>query len=542
MRRTGALLALLVCLAAAGPANADPAAPLGHSGRWITDADGRVVILHGVNMVYKRAPYEPSAAGFGTDDAQFLQDNGFNVVRLGLIYKGVEPSPGAYDDAYLDDVAASEQTLADHGIFSLLDFHQDLYNERFQGEGFPDWAVQDDGLPALPQNGFPANYLLMPALNRAFDHFWANDAGPGGVGLQDRYAAAWKQTATRFADADHVLGYDLMNEPWPGTVFATCANPAGCPLFDTMQLTPFSNRVIAAIRSADPTTLAFYEPALTFDFGAQSAHGDTGDANAGFSFHDYCLPGAFGGPTGQTCATLEDLVYQNAEARSQATGDALLQTEFGATDDLDTIERVVNISDDHMVGWNYWHYCGCDDPTTQGPAAQAVVNDAALPPTGTNVREAKLAVLSRPYPQAVAGTPQDFGFDPATKRFQLAYSTARVDGNGSFTDAETEVFIPQIHYPDGYDVDVQGAAIASDLDARVLRLVACPGVAAVLVSVVPKGQGSGAGPDCEVSTGGGGESSAVGGGQAAATRVTVGTPRRKCAKRRPGRRRVCRPR
>ena len=43
--------------------------------------------------------------------------------------------------------------------------------------------------------GFPANYTVMPALNRAFDHFWANDPGPGGVGLQDRYAAAWRHVA-----------------------------------------------------------------------------------------------------------------------------------------------------------------------------------------------------------------------------------------------------------------------------------------------------------------------------------------------------------
>jgi hypothetical protein len=33
--------------------------PLGQAGRWITDASGRVVIVHGINMVYKLAPYYP---------------------------------------------------------------------------------------------------------------------------------------------------------------------------------------------------------------------------------------------------------------------------------------------------------------------------------------------------------------------------------------------------------------------------------------------------------------------------------------------------
>ena len=37
---------------------------------------GRVVNLHGINMVYKRPPYAPDAAGFGDDDAAFLASRG----------------------------------------------------------------------------------------------------------------------------------------------------------------------------------------------------------------------------------------------------------------------------------------------------------------------------------------------------------------------------------------------------------------------------------------------------------------------------------
>ena len=134
--------------------------------------------------------------------------------------------------------------LADERIFYQLDFHQDLYNERFQGEGWPDWAVFDDGLPAEPKAGFPANYFGMPALIRAFDNFWANVDGPGGIGLQDRYAAAWRHVAGRFRDEPYMMGYDLLNEPWPGSPWATCANNVGCPVFDTEVLQPFNERVI----------------------------------------------------------------------------------------------------------------------------------------------------------------------------------------------------------------------------------------------------------------------------------------------------------
>src|SRR4051794_7902839 len=213
MRRL--LAGTLLALAAAAPAGAAPALPLGHAGRWITDARGRVVILRGFNMVYKLAPYAPDAIGFGADDARFLAREGYDTVRLGVIYKAVEPQPGVYDDASLARIAKTVNTLGKAGIVSLVDFHQDMYNERFQGEGWPDWAIDDDGLPAEPKNGFPGNYLAMPALQRAFDNFWANTADPSGVGLVDRYAAAWQHVASRFAGNRYVLGYDLLNEPWP---------------------------------------------------------------------------------------------------------------------------------------------------------------------------------------------------------------------------------------------------------------------------------------------------------------------------------------
>jgi endoglycosylceramidase len=486
----------LLCCVLAPSAAAAPSEPLGHAGRWITDANGRVVILHGWNMVYKVGSYRPEDSGFGDDDARFLADNGFNTVRLGVIYKGLEPTPGVYDDAYLESIARTESILADHGIFSLLDFHQDMYNERFQGEGFPDWAVVGDAatLPAEPRVGFPGNYLEMPALNRAYDHFWLNDQAADGRALQDAYAAAWRHVAGRFGDNPHVLGYNLFNEPWPGSQYPSCTSTVGCPVFDQQFLEPFSERVIAAIRQADPNTLAWYEPLLTFDFGADTSHGDTGDAHAGFAFNMYCLAelgdaaADLGPATGPECDTGYDLTLDNAEQQSLETGDALLMTEFAATNDLEIIRRVVELADERMISWQQWHYCGCDDPTTSGPGIQALVGDAAQPPTGANVNAEKLGVSSRPYPQAVAGTPQSYGFNSDTKEFQLNYSTARADGSGNFpADSRTEIFVPELHYPSGYAVEVEGAQVVSAPGAAILTLATCPGAGLVTVRVTTSG-------------------------------------------------------
>ena len=212
-RRSLALACLVLVPALAPIARASPVLPLGHAGRWIIDASGRVVVIHGINMVYKLPPYYPAAAGFGNNDAAFLARIGFNAVRVGVIWKAVEPRPGVYDQSYLNRIAGTVTTLAHHGIVSLLDFHQDMLNQRFQGEGIPDWAVQDGGL-LNPKLGFPGNYLSNPALQHALDAFWSDAPGPGGIGLQARFTGAWEHVAARFKHTRSVLGYEIFNEPF----------------------------------------------------------------------------------------------------------------------------------------------------------------------------------------------------------------------------------------------------------------------------------------------------------------------------------------
>jgi endoglycosylceramidase len=473
-----ALAGLAAFLALATPViAAGPAPPLGHEGRWITDAHGRVVVIHAVNMVYKRPPYHPKAIGFGADDARFLHRHGFNGVRLGVIYKGVEPKPGRYDDAYLDRIAATERTLARNGLFSQIDFHQDLYNEKFQGEGWPDWAVQDDGLPN-PQNGFPENYITNPALQRAFDHFWANDPGPGGVGLMSRYAKAWRHVARGFRSSRRVLGYDLMNEPWPGTVWQPCANPSGCPEFDTGPLATMTRKATRAIRQVDRRHIVWHEPNVIFNFGAET-HLPRIGSNSGFSFHVYCLDNS-----APSCPTMESLPFDNADDHAAETDRALMLTEFGATSERPRIEHIVDLADEHMVSWMWWAYCGCDDPTTTGPGnQQAIVKDPRKPPHGSNVLHRKLALLERPYPQVVAGTPTSFGYDRDTDVFRLAYTAKTPEGEVLNRRLKTRVYVPRSHYPDGYDIAVRGATAISRPGTQYLVLKRHAGASNVRVRI-----------------------------------------------------------
>ncbi|MBU6284039.1 cellulase family glycosylhydrolase, partial [bacterium] len=158
-----------------------PAAPLSGSGRWLVDAEGRVVLLHGMNEVAKQAPYDPDAFGFGEDDVAFLGREGFTALRLGVDMRGMMPEPGRIDAGYMERLATTVESCKRHGLFVLLDFHQDGFAPKYQGNGFPDWMGIDDGLPNPPAT-FPLYYVLNPAMQRAFEHFWADDPIPGGDG------------------------------------------------------------------------------------------------------------------------------------------------------------------------------------------------------------------------------------------------------------------------------------------------------------------------------------------------------------------------
>lgn len=482
---TVALTAAIVPNAAqplgASTATTTIAPPVRHVGSWLVDAQGRAVILHGLNQVYKVAPYTPSSNGFGDDDAAFLQANGFNAMRVGVIWEAVEPSPGVYDDAYLTSVAQTVTTLGAHGIVSLLDFHQDLFNEKFQGEGAPAWAVNDIGLPN-PALGFPWNYFGNPAEQHAWDALWADAKAPDGIGLQEHYAAAWRHVAQRFGSNPYVYGYDLLNEPWPGTLFEQCLAPVvGCPLIDGL-ITTMYRKVVKAIRTVDPRTLAFVEPNVLNAQVDSTAIGPIADANVGWSFHDYCGPQEIGLGSG-TCKTLDGrtMGYDVKFANSRKWPAML--TEFGATRDVANLTEVVQLADQLKIGWLEWAYTG-NDITSQNSAAQALVLDPNQPPAGANVVQSTLAVLAEPYPQAIAGTPIAWSF--ANRVFTLSYRTTRVGSLFAFgPGAETDVAVPAVQYPGGYTVAATGATVVSAPNAPVLRIVSKPGAATITLTVSP---------------------------------------------------------
>lgn len=134
--------------------------------------------------------------GLHQQDAAAITGLGFNMVRLGIIWAGIEPgtlkannpaicTPGLPQDPhqwnpvtasrYLSKVQQTVDLLGRYHVYTLLDMHEDVYSTGFRGEGAPDWAVCTNGLPIKTLPGRWSNNYASPSLNAAVRNFWKND-------------------------------------------------------------------------------------------------------------------------------------------------------------------------------------------------------------------------------------------------------------------------------------------------------------------------------------------------------------------------------
>ena len=330
---------------------------------------------------------------FSAADAAALYASGFVTLRLGVQFQALMPQPGKIDGTYVDQIVQMVNLLATHHIHVLLDMHQDEYGPSVGVDGFPKWATQTGGAPN-PKLPFPRGYFTSPAQQVVWANFWADKPGPGGVGLQERYIDGLVALAKALRSNQGLLGYTVMNEPWPGASYKTCEATTGCPALEQQLLDPFYTKVARAIRAVDPNHLIFVEPFLTFDYGGQTSLPAFASPDNALSVHPYLAQ--FPGQTGK------------AIALSTKNDDALLVTEFGATTNVTTIDNYMNGFDSEMVPWMFWQY------TTIAPSSSASTNERQL-------AAAASMALTRPYPLAVAGTPTSYGFNEAYAAVRLAF-------------------------------------------------------------------------------------------------------------------------
>lgn len=461
MPRRRLVASLLAAALGAGLASAGPAAaaPLRVRGTHLVDGQGRTVILHGVNVVYKPAPYLPRRGGpeatrFDARDVARLRGWGFDAIRLGIAWKALMPSPGVVDRAYLRRLLAVTRLAERGGLYVLLDMHQDQWSERFQGNGAPDWATKDDGLPFSSLGPFPLNYFSQ-AVGRSFTNFYEDRDG-----VRTRFAAAWAAVARAVRGDPGVLGFDVLNEPsCELQVDPPCHIPPAADAY-RRWLAPLYDQLIPALRRADPTHPSAYEEGLQVNAGYPMLFGRPPLARWPFpgtllSHHVYCTPLIRPMPA---CPAQERDAFAEAAAAGRRNRVAPLVTEFGATDDLAPLRRVTDLADAHGEGWLYWQYKTYRDPTTAAGGGPGGADAESIVDAAGRVKAAKVRVLSRAYPERVSGTGARWSYDDGTRQLRLTFAASR--------RADTVLVLPTALYPRGAGVEVLGGRGETITDVR----------------------------------------------------------------------------
>jgi endoglycosylceramidase len=434
---------------------------------FITDKQGGALIFHGANVVFgaKGAPY---IVNIPRDLVTRLSaDWGLNFVRFLVAWAGVEPEAGVYDGAYLDEVEKRLNWFNEEGIRVLLDVHQDVWSEFTCGNGAPKWAVRTDGEPIkCPTAGWFLGYFE-PGVKRCFDNFW-NYGGPH-ADLQEHYMAMWAALASRFRSHPAIIAYDIINEPHPGSDFDALeavgldSPDSPSPAIDKNKLGPYYQRVIDRIREVDADTWIAFEPRYGAPGnGSPSYLPRLNDPRRGpprlvYAPHLYSVPMESSlnyDPVKDRCIPNWE---KNRAKEVAKLGTPLIAGEWGVGPDWVNsplfMREVMEAADRLMAGWAYW---------ALDPGGWSWLNSDMTERYTTGI-------IVRAYPRRIAGIPQNFFYDSATRVLTLTFSD-----HPAITGA-TEIYIPaRRFYPSGWEVTVSdaGGTWTKEWDAasEILRL------------------------------------------------------------------------
>lgn len=466
------------------------------------DEAGRVRIFNGMNIDDKQIG-ETFRYDLNEEFFRKYAANGFDLIRLAVQWANIEPRPGQYSESYLASLDRIFELAEQFGVYILLDMHQDLYsgfNGVGGGDGAPDWACLTDGVKPKPYKFVWAEaYVFGKWVHNCFDHFWRNDPAEG-KGLQDRYADLWRMLAKRYGDSPALFGYDLLNEPAPGSGakkmvlalvksgvrqfftskkikrtdivsallkrdpkrlldsipgaiirdFVKAVDPLEAK-FDAEYYGPFLNKIAAAIRDVTPNGILMIEQPFLCNGGVRlsvspiTVNGKREPLQC-FGPHAYDM-------------TVDTPLYQYANAdRVKAFFNEMRGSQLrlgvpavvgewgGCSDNTDTswfphADELLDYFDGNQWGQLYWDYHGDD-------------MDAPL-----------MEMLSRSHPVAVAGEIVRYGRNADHTVFELRYKAS--------AEGETLLYA---HAPCSVECDGKVRTIAEYPNgARLLGVTAGPG-------------------------------------------------------------------
>ncbi len=428
-------------------------------GTLLRDGLGRVVFLRGVDAGgrSKFSPYVPfdydgdgqyaPALGAYMDRAASW---GIDAMRVPFTWAALEPTPGQDDADWLSRYQQLLDAAWARGIWTVVDFHQDVYSELFCGDGFPAWTVPGATPAACPNPSWQLEYFDDEAVESAFDAFWA-----AGSPVQAEYLAAWDRMIARFQNEPGVLGFEPINEPAAGSANQTT--------FEATTLTQFFSAVVPHFRSLAPQALVFVDAPGVDSVGATTAMTrPTGDGIV-FAPHYY--------PISNADPSIVPGGIQSWASVGAQWNVPLFLGEFGVSHDnpgaLDYIVAHFAALDALGLGGTEWEYSVSAD-------AWNSESDGVVAADGTEYPVAQ--ALVRPFARAVAGDGIAQAWDPDAGAYTLTYTPSASASTGI-----SEVQLPARAYPNGVGVSVSSGCY--DVTSVPGRMLVQPGDGATTVTV-----------------------------------------------------------
>jgi len=431
-------------------------------GRHFVDASGRVVILRGVNLSgdAKVPPFLPSVDAIDLDR---IADLGFNTVRLVFIWEAYEPTPGAYDEDYLDQLRLTARQAWERGLYVVVDVHQDGFSRhasRGSGDGFPRWAVSPRGRASTPDNSsacknWPMLMALDPTTHRSFDDFF-DDA----YGVRTRYLDMLARIAEGFANTPGVVGYDFLNEPWGD---------------ERDELAPLYREAAAVVRTRHPEALAFQEGHVTTNCGLATRLPRPDYDGVVYAPHYYrpmtVLLGRWHGATHNM-----NRAFANMDATSAGWGSPLFIGEFGvpaeARNAADYLGAIYDRMDATLASGAQWNYSPrWSESEKDGWNGE----DFSIVGAGGEPRS---NFLPRPYPRCTAGMPSGFRFRArgcqGAPEIEFAWENRPELG-------ATEIHLPRRLFPGEVVVEASGPASFERDEARQVLICRAPNASTISI-------------------------------------------------------------
>jgi len=388
-------------------------------GTAVVDEHGRRIILRGINAGgrSKMPPYVPFDYPEGQYEAaldDYLDATaawGINVLRVPFSWAAMEPEEGRIDEAWMTQYDQLLDAAWARGLYTIVDFHQDLYAERYCGDGFPDWTVPEGGEAEARSDceSWFNGYLFDDESWPAWDAFWSDSNGS-----QAAFYGMWERMASRHAERPGVIGFEIINEPFWGS--------ADRDTWSTQTLPAVLTEAAARINAAAPDRFVLFgHPGTEGGFASTRISPPSGDGLI-FAPH-YYDPGLFLGVSLPTVSVQDHLALWAAQG--EAWGMPVLLGEFGIhADHPDAsvyIDDHFDALDDLQLHSTFWEYSASTDLWN--------FEDFSLVDADGAERSVLLDAMVRPWPRAIAG--EDLTWGEGTVRYT------------AWPGGVTEVVVPQ---------------------------------------------------------------------------------------------------